>query len=279
MTISISIFFKSVDISTIDIRYQYISNRAKALALLTFLPSLVHAIDTCDLVCQDKEFLHNNCYGDVCVLLQPGYDRGVMPETQGENKVLQVEAYIRVRSVTDIDMKTGLLSVTFDLQLSWRDPGLSVCNCLGNSLRTEYWMDAKLNKKIWTPRLHFLKNIFLEDNYGRGLLVEDHEDAVEIFQNHQITERVDCDFSKHLDTYPFGHTTCLIQIEEKDEPLSVFKFNTTLTSTQHLLNKLNSGFNITKKGLSEQEQMNVPDFSRTGELHSCTGQGCLLFHN
>ena len=176
-------------------------------------------------------------------------------------------------------MKTGLLSVTFDLQLAWRDPGLSVCNCLGNPVRTEYQMDAKLNKKIWTPRLHLLGNIFIEDNYGRGLMVEDHEDAVEIFQNHQITARVDCDFSKHLETYPFGETTCLIQVEEKDEPLSWLKFNTTLTSTQHTLNKLNSGFNITKRALFEEEQMNVPDFSRSGEYHSCTGQGCLLFHS
>ena len=45
----------------------------QALGLLAFLPSLVLTIDTCDLVCQDKEFLHNSCYGEVCVLLQPGY--------------------------------------------------------------------------------------------------------------------------------------------------------------------------------------------------------------
>ena len=250
----------------------------QASTLLAFLPSLVLAIDTCDLVCQDKEFLHNSCYGEVCVLLQPGYDRGVMPETQGEDAALQVEAYIRVRSITDINLKTGLFTVSFDLQLAWRDPGLSICNCLGNLVRTEYRMDAKLTKKIWTPRLHLLKSIFVEDNYGRGLLVEDHDDAVEIFQNHQFTAILDCDFSKQLDTYPFGKTVCLIQMEEKDEPLSVFKFNTTLTSSQHTLNKLNSGFNITKRGLSVQEQMNVPDFSRSGEYHSCTGQGCLLFH-
>ena len=220
-----------------------------------------------------------------------------MPVTQGEDEalqvgskdlallnschsstlILQVNSYIRVRSITDIDMKTGLLSVTFDLQLAWRDPGLSVCNCLGNPVRTEYQMDAKLNKKIWTPRLHLLGNIFLEDNFDHGLLVEDHEDAVEIFQNHKITARVDCDFSKHLKTYPFGNTTCFIQVEEKDEPLSLFKFNTTLTSSHHKLNKLNSGFNITKNALSEEEQMTLPDFSRSGEYHSCTGQGCLLF--
>ena len=63
----------------------------QVFALLTCLPSLVLTIDTCDLVCQDEEFLHNSCYGDVCVLLQPGYDRGVMPVTQGEDEALQVE--------------------------------------------------------------------------------------------------------------------------------------------------------------------------------------------
>ena len=249
------------------------------LCSLALLPSLGLALDTCDLVCKDDEFLHNNCYGEVCVLLQPGYDRGVMPENQGDNidEVLQVEAYIRVRGVTDIDMKTGLLTVNFDLQLAWRDPGLSVCNCLGNPVRTEYQMDSSLKNKIWTPRIHFLRSIFMEDNNRRGLFVSDHKDAVEIFLNHQITTTVDCDFSEQLNTYPFGSTTCLVQMEEKDEPLSLFKFNTSLTTTHHNLNKLISDFKITKRGLSEEEQMNVPDFSRTGEYHSCTGQGCLLF--
>ena len=249
------------------------------LCSLALLPSLGLALDTCDLVCKDDEFLHNNCYGEVCVLLQPGYDRGVMPENQGVDidEVLQVEAYIRVRGVTDIDMKTGLLTVNFDLQLAWRDPGLSVCNCLGNPVRTEYQMDSSLKSKIWTPRIHYLKSIFMEDNNRRGLFVSDHKDAVEIFQNLQITTTVDCDFSEQLNTYPFGSTTCLIQMEEKDEPLSLFKFNTSLTTTHHNLNKLISDFKITKRGLSEEEQMNVPDFSRTGEYHSCTGQGCLLF--
>ena len=252
---------------------------AFVLWFLALLPSPGLAIDTCDLACQDQEFLHNSCYGEVCVLLQPGYDRGVMPENQGVDldEVLQVEAYIRVRSVTDVDLKTGLLTVTFDLQLAWRDPGLSVCNCLGNPVRTEYQMDASLKKKIWTPRLYFLKSIYMEDNNRRGLLVSDHKDAVEIFQNYQITTIVDCDFSKQLNTYPFGSTTCLIQMEEKVEPLSLSKFNTTLTNTQHNLNKLNSGFKISKRGLFEEEQKNVPDFSRSGEYHSCTGQGCLLF--
>jgi len=243
------------------------------LCSLALLPSLGLALDTCDLVCKDDEFLHNNCYGEVCVLLQPGYDRGVMPENQGVDidEVLQVEAYIRVRGVTDIDMKTGLLTVNFDLQLAWRDPGLSVCNCLGNPVRTEYQMDSSLKSKIWTPRIHYLKSIFMEDNNRRGLFVSDHKDAVEIFQNLQITTTVDCDFSEQLNTYPFGSTTCLIQMEEKDEPLSLFKFNTSLTTTHHNLNKLISDFKITKRGLSEEEQMNVPDFSRTGEYHSCTG--------
>ena len=249
------------------------------LCSLALLPSLGLALDTCDLVCKDDEFLHNNCYGEVCVLLQPGYDRGVMPENQGVDidEVLQVEAYIRVRGVTDIDMKTGLLTVNFDLQLAWRDPGLSVCNCLGNPVRTEYQMDSSLKSKIWTPRIHYLKSIFMEDNNRRGLFVSDHKDAVEIFQNLQITTTVDCDFSEQLNTYPFGSTTCLIQMEETDEPLSLFKFNTSLTTTHHNLNKSISDFKITKRGLSEEEQMNVPDFSRTGEYHSCTGQGCLLF--
>ena len=249
------------------------------LCSLALLPSLGLALDTCDLVCKDDEFLHNNCYGEVCVLLQPGYDRGVMPENQGVDidEVLQVEAYIRVRGVTDIDMKTGLLTVNFDLQLAWRDPGLSVCNCLGNPVRTEYQMDSSLKSKIWTPRIHYPKSIFMEDNNRRGLFVSDHKDGVEIFQNHQITTTVDCDFSEQLNTYPFGSTTCLVQMEEKDEPLSLFKFNTSLTTTHHNLNKLISDFKIIKRGLSEEEQMNVPDFSWTGEYHSCTGQGCLLF--
>ena len=249
------------------------------LCSLALLPSLGLALDTCDLVCKDDEFLHNNCYGEVCVLLQPGYDRGVMPENQGVDidEVLQVEAYIRVRGVTDIDMKTGLLTVNFDLQLAWRDPGLSVCNCLGNPVRTEYQMDSSLKNKIWTPRIHVHGSIFMEDNNRRGLFVSDHKDAVEIFQNLQITTTVDCDFSEQLNTYPFGSTTCLVQMEEKDEPLSLFKFNTSLTTTHHNLNKLISDFKIIKRGLSEEEQMNVPDFSWTGEYHSCTGQGCLLF--
>ena len=76
----------------------------QALALLAFLPSLVLTIDTCDLVCQDKEFLHNSCYGEVCVLLQPGYDRGVMPETQGGDEALQVKSNIRIQSSSDIDI-------------------------------------------------------------------------------------------------------------------------------------------------------------------------------
>ena len=57
---------------------------AAASTLLAFLPSLVLTIDTCNLVCQDKEFLHNSCYDEVCVLLQPGHDRCVMSETKGE---------------------------------------------------------------------------------------------------------------------------------------------------------------------------------------------------
>ena len=64
----------------------------QASTLLAFLSSLVLTIDTCNLVCQDKEFLHNSCYDEVCVLLQPGHDRCVMSETEGEDEVLQVEA-------------------------------------------------------------------------------------------------------------------------------------------------------------------------------------------
>ena len=146
-----------------------------AFALWSLALLLPHglAIDTCDVACKNKEFLHGSCHGEVCVLLQPGYDRGVMPENQGVDldEVLQVEAYIRVQSVTDIDLNTELLTVTFDLQLAWRDPGLSVCNCLGNPVRTEYQMDSSLNNKIWRPRLHFLKSIFMEDNNRRGLLL------------------------------------------------------------------------------------------------------------
>ena len=74
------------------------------LALLVCMPFLVSAIDTCDLVCEDKEFLHNSCYGEVCVLLQPGYDRGVMPETQGGDETLQVESSKRILSRLDIDI-------------------------------------------------------------------------------------------------------------------------------------------------------------------------------
>ena len=252
-----------------------------AFALWSLALLLPHglAIDTCDVACKNKEFLHGSCHGEVCVLLQPGYDRGVMPENQGVDldEVLQVEAYIRVRSVTDIKQEEGLLTVAFDLQLAWRDPGLAVCNCLGNPVRAEYPMDAGLKKKIWTPRLHHLKSIYMEDTNKRGLLVSDHQDAVEIFQYHQITTTLDCDFSNQLNTYPFGKTTCYIQMEEKDEPLSLCKFNTTLTTTGHKLNKLNSGFKIAKQGLPEEKLKNVPDFSRSGEYHSCTGQGCLLF--
>ena len=216
-----------------------------AFALWSLALLLPHglAIDTCDVACRNKEFLHGSCHGEVCVLLQPGYDRGVMPENQGVDldEVLQVEAYVRVRSVTDIKQEEGLLTVAFDLQLAWRDPGLAVCNCLGNpvTVRAEYPMDAGLKKKIWTPRLHHLKSIYMEDTNKRGLLVSDHQDAVEIFQYHQITTTLDCDFSNQLNTYPFGKTTCYIQMEEKDEPLSLCKFNTTLTTTGHKLNKLN----------------------------------------
>ena len=106
-----------------------------------------------------------------------------------------------------------------------------------------------------------------------------NEDAsVEIFQNHLIEAIVDCDFSRQLRTYPFDITRCFVKMGEEHEPLSLLKFNTTLSSTSSELNKLNTGFNITKMALSEVEQRNVPDFSRTGEYHSCTGQGCLLFH-
>ena len=249
----------------------------RTLALVAFLPSLSLglALDTCEQVCRDKEFLHNSCYGEVCVLLQPGYDRGVIPEMKGG--VMQVEAYIKMRSVTDIDMTMGLLTVTFDLQLAWRDQGLSVCNCMGNQVRAEYQMDDKLKEKIWRPRFYLLKGIFNEDNDRKGLLVEDHKDSVEIFLNYQITTTVDCDFSEQLRTYPFGRTMCLIQMEEKFEPLSVLKFNTTLLTTDHHLNELNAGYKIKHRELSKEEQRTVPEFSRTGEDHSCTGQGCLLF--
>ena len=245
--------------------------KVHSLVLLAFLPSFGLALDTCGLVCRDKDFLHDSCYGEVCVLLQPGYDRGSMPDPQGMDGLLHVEAYIKVLSVAEVDLQNGMVAVDFDLQLAWRDPGLSVCGCMGNSVRTEYQMDATLKKKIWTPRLSFLKSIFLEDNNKRGLLVEDHKDAVGIFQNYQIRTTVDCDFSKQLITYPFGTTKCLFQMEEKFEPLSVLKFNTTLTTMHYTLNELNSAFKITERGLSDEEQKNVPDFSKTGEYHSCTG--------
>ena len=74
------------------------------LVLLVCVPSHVSAVDTCDLVCQDKEFLHNSCYGEVCVLLQPGYDHGVMPETQGGDEALQVKSNIRIQSSSDINI-------------------------------------------------------------------------------------------------------------------------------------------------------------------------------
>ena len=74
------------------------------LALLVCMPSHVSAADTCDLVCQDQEFLHNSCYGEVCVLLQPGYDRGVMPETQGGDEALQVKSNTRIHSSLDVDI-------------------------------------------------------------------------------------------------------------------------------------------------------------------------------
>ena len=184
-----------------------------------------------------------------------------------------------VLSVSDIDFKTGLLTVTFNLQLAWRFPGIVVCNCIGNEERTEHQMDSSFGKKIWTPSLHLLDNIFFEDDHSKRLMVVDYEDAsVEIFQNHLIKAIVDCDFSRQLRTYPFDITRCFVKMGEEHEPLSLLKFNTTLSSTSSELNKLNTGFNITKMALSEVEQRNVPDFSRTGEYHSCTGQGCLLFH-
>ena len=247
--------------------------KVHSLVLLAFLPSFGLALDTCGLVCRDKDFLHDSCYGEVCVLLQPGYDRGSMPDPQGMDGVLHVEAYIKVLSVAEVDLQNGMVAVDFDLQLAWRDPGLSVCGCMGNSVRTEYQMDATLKEKIWTPRLSFLKSIFLNDKNRRGLLVEDHKDAVGIFQNYQIRTTVDCDFSKQLITYPFGTTKCLFQMEEKVEPLSVLKFNTTLTTMHNTLNELNSAFKITERGLSYKEQKNVPDFSFSGkrEYHSCTG--------
>ena len=71
-----------------------------------------------------------------------------------------MQAYIMVLSVSDIDFKTGLLTVTFNLQLAWRDPGIVVCNCIGNEERTEHQMDSSFGKKIWTPSLHLLDIIF-----------------------------------------------------------------------------------------------------------------------
>ena len=87
--------------------------------LLAFLPSLGLAVDTCGLVCRDKDFLHDSCDGEVCVLLQPGYDRGSMPDPQGMDGVLHVQAYIKVRSVSEVDLQNGMVAVDFDLQLAW----------------------------------------------------------------------------------------------------------------------------------------------------------------
>ena len=81
-----------------------------------------------------------------------------------------------VLSVSDIDFKTGLLTVTFNLQLAWRDPGIVVCNCIGNEEGTEHLMDSSFGKKIWTPSLHLLDNIFFEDDHSKRLMVVDYEE-------------------------------------------------------------------------------------------------------
>ena len=69
-----------------------VSRLLQVLAVLTCVPLNVPAIDTCDAACQDKDFLESSCYGEVCALFQPVYDRGALPETKEESEVLQVRS-------------------------------------------------------------------------------------------------------------------------------------------------------------------------------------------